>query len=129
MSAPRTERLGEQIKVEASDVLAREVHDPGVGFVTLTGVRVSPDMQVAHIYYTGLGDAAAQRNTEKALLRVTPFVRRQLARRLRLRRVPQIDFVFDKSIAHQARVEELLQEIHAADARATQDAPPDDTDK
>jgi ribosome-binding factor A len=129
VSAPRTERLGEQIKVEASDVLAREVHDPGVGFVTLTRVRVSPDMQVAHIYYTGLGDAAAQRNTEKALLRVTPFVRRQLARRLRLRRVPQIDFVFDKSIAHQARVEELLQEIHAADARATQDAPPDDTDK
>lgn len=129
MSASRTERLAEQIKVEASDVLARDVHDPGVGFVTLTRVRVSPDMQVAHIYYTGLGDAAAQRATEKALLRVTPFVRRQLAQRLRLRRVPEIDFVFDKSIAHQARVEELLQEIHAADARATQDAPPDDTDK
>ena len=129
MSASRTERLAEQIKVEASDVLARDVHEPGVGFVTLTRVRVSPDMQVAHIYYTGLGDAAAQRATEKALLRVTPFVRRQLAQRLRLRRVPEIDFVFDKSIAHQARVEELLQEIHAADARATQDAPPDDTDK
>jgi len=129
VSASRTERLAEQIKVEASDVLARDVHDPGVGFVTLTRVRVSPDMQVAHIYYTGLGDAAAQRATEKALLRVTPFVRRQLAQRLRLRRVPEIDFVFDKSIAHQARVEELLQEIHAADARATQDAPPDDTDK
>jgi len=129
VSASRTERLAEQIKVEASDVLARDVHDPGVGFVTLTRVRVSPDMQVAHIYYTGLGDAAAQRATEKALLRVTPFVRRQLAQRLRLRRVPEIDFVFDKSIAHQARVEELLQEIHAADARATQDAPPDDIDK
>ena len=129
MSASRAERLGEQIKVEASDVLAREVHDPGVGFVTLTRVRVSPDMQVAHIYYTGLGDAAAQRATEKALLRATPFVRRQLAQRLRLRRVPEIAFVFDKSIAHQARVEELLQEIHAADARAIQDAPPDDTDK
>jgi ribosome-binding factor A len=86
-------------------------------------------MQVAHIYYTTLGDAAAQRATEKALLRATPFIRRQLAQRLRLRRVPEIAFVFDKSIAHQARVEELLQEIHAADARTTQDAPPDDTDK
>jgi ribosome-binding factor A len=118
--------LGEQIKAEASHVLARDVHDPGVGFVTITRVRVSPDLQVAHIYYTGLGDAAAQRATESALERVTPFVRRQLAQRLRLRRVPEVAFVFDKSIAHQARVEELLQEIHANDARAAQDAPPRD---
>ena len=127
MSVSRTERLSEQIKAEASHVLAREVHDPGVGFVTITRVRVSPDLQVAHIYYTGLGDATAQRATGKALQRVTPFVRRQLAQRLRLRRVPEVAFVFDKSIAHQARVEELLQEIHANDARAaTQDAPPPD---
>jgi ribosome-binding factor A len=126
VSGSRGERLGEQIKAEASDVLARKVHDPGVGFVTLTRVRVSPDLQVARIYYTGLGDAAAQQATGKALARVTPFVRRQLAQRLRLRRVPEIAFVFDKSIAHQARVEELLQEIHANDARATQDAPRSD---
>ena len=130
MSASRTERLGEQIKVEASQVLAREVHDPGVGFVTLTRVRVSPDLQVAHIYYTALGDAAALGATAKALARVTPFVRRQLAQRLGLRRMPEITFVFDKSIAHQARVEELLQEIHANDARAIQDVPPpDDSDQ
>jgi len=83
VSASRTERLSEQIKAEASDVLARDVHDPGVGFVTITRVRVSPDLQVAHIYYTGLGDTAAQRATEKALERVTPFVRRQLAQRRR----------------------------------------------
>jgi ribosome-binding factor A len=126
VSASRTERLSEQIKAEASHVLSRDVHDPGVGFVTITRVRVSPDLQVAHIYYTGLGDATAQRATETALERVTPFVRRQLAQRLRLRRVPEIAFVFDKSIAHQARVEELLQEIRANDARATQDAPPPD---
>jgi ribosome-binding factor A len=130
VSASRTERLSEQIKAEASHVLARDVHDPGVGFITITRVRVSPDLQVAHIYYTGLGDATAQRSTEKALARVTPFVRRQLAQRLRLRRVPEIAFVFDKSIAHQARVEELLQEIHANDAQTTQDAPPpDDTER
>jgi ribosome-binding factor A len=121
--------LSEQIKAEASHVLARDVHDPGVGFVTITRVRVSPDLQVARIYYTGLGDAAALRATEKALERVTPFVRRQLAQRLRLRRVPEIAFAFDKSVAHQARVEELLQEIHANDARATQDAAPDDSEQ
>lgn len=128
MSATRSERLGEQIKAEASEILAREVHDPGVGFVTLTRVRVSPDLQVARIYYTGLGDATAQRATEKALARVTPFVRRHLAQRLGLRRVPGIAFVFDKSVAHQARVEELLQEIHATDVRTTQDVPRSEDD-
>lgn len=129
MSGSRTERLGEQIKEEASQVLARDVHDPGVGFVTITRVRVSPDLQVARIYYTALGDDAARRATDRALERVTPFVRHQLAQRLRLRRMPEIGFVFDKSIAHQARVEELLQEIHAKDARATDDGqPPDDPD-
>ena len=126
MANNRPERVGDAIRDELSTLLQREVHDPGVGFITITRVRVSPDLQVAHIYYTGLGDATAQRSTEKALVRVTPFVRRQLAQRLRLRRVPEIAFVFDKSIAHQARVEELLQEIHANDARTTQDAPPPD---
>lgn len=122
MTAPRTERLGEQIRMEASELLARRVHDPGVGFVTVTRVRVTPDLQLARIYYTLLGDAAARATTERALARVTPFVRHQLGQRLRLRRVPEVQFVFDRSIAHQARVEELLQEIHASETRPTDDA-------
>ena len=121
MSASRAERLGEQIRTETSVILSRQVHDPGVGFVTVTRVRVSPDLQVARIYYTALGDQAALRTTERALVRVTPFVRRHLAERLGLRRVPEMSFVFDKSIAHQARVEELLQEIHANQPHATPD--------
>jgi ribosome-binding factor A len=115
MTVPRTERLAEQIRQEASTVLAREVHDPGVGFITLTRVRVTPDLQLARIYFTTLGDAAARRQTERALARVAPFLRRQLGDRLRLRRVPEVAFVYDQSIAHQARVEELIQEIHAQD--------------
>ena len=126
MTASRAERLAGQIRTEASEVLRREVHDPGVGFVTIKRARVSADLQVARIYYTALGDRAALRTTERALVRVTPFVRRQLAARLGLRRVPELSFVFDESIAHQARVEELLQEIHANQARATPDDPPTD---
>jgi len=114
--------------METSEILAREVHDPEVGFVTVTRVRVSADLQVARIYYTSMGDAAARRTTERALRRANPFVRHQLARRLSLRRVPEMSFVFDKSVADQARVEELLQEIHTRDARATQDAPHRDHD-
>jgi ribosome-binding factor A len=122
VTVPRTERLGEQIRQEASEVLARDVHDPGVGFVTLTRVVVTPDLQIARIYYTSLGDAAARTATERALRRVTPFVRRQLGRRLQLRRVPELEFVFDRSVAHQARVEQLLQEIHAQDPSVSDDA-------
>jgi ribosome-binding factor A len=123
MTAPRTERLAEQIRAEASAVLAREVHDPGIGFLTLTRVRVTADLQLARLYYTTLGDAAARRTTERALRRATPFLRRQLGQRLRLRRVPELQFVFDQSIEHQARVEELIQEIHAKDAHAADDGP------
>jgi ribosome-binding factor A len=123
MTVSRTERLAEQIRADASELLAREVHDPGVGFITLTRVRVTPDLQIARIYYTTLGDdAAARTSTERALKRVTPFVRRQLGRRLQLRRVPELEFVFDRSIAHQARVEQLLQEIHAQDEPVSDDA-------
>ena len=103
-------------------MLARDVHDPGVGFITLTRVLVTPDLQIARIHYTTLGDAAARVATERALRRVIPFLRRQLGQRLRLRRVPELEFVFDQSIAHQARVEQLLQEIHARDEPVADDA-------
>lgn len=132
MSVPRTERLGEQIRAEASEVLAREVHDPGVGFITLTRVHVTPDLQIARIYYTSLGDAAGRKATARALERVRPFLRRRMGQRLQLRRVPEFEFVFDQSIAHQARVEQLLQEIHARDEPVSEDARdngPDDQPK
>ena len=122
MTAPRTERLAELIRAEASDILARQVHDPGVGFITLTRVQLTADLQIARLYYTRMGDAAARKVTERALGRVTPFLRRQLGQRLQLRRVPELQFVFDQSIAHQARVEELLQEIHAGDEPVSNDA-------
>ena len=104
-------------------MLARgEVHDPKIGFITLTRVQVSPDLQVAHVYYTSLGDAAARKDTQKALDRATPFLRRQIGGRVQLRRVPELDFRFDESIAHQDRIEQILQELHQ------QPKPPDDDD-
>ena len=106
MSVPRTERLAEEIRQQASDLLGREVQHPGVGFVTVTRVTVTADLQLARVFYTVLGDAAARATTAKALARIRPFVRRRLGERLRLRHVPDVQFVFDQSIAHQARVEE-----------------------
>jgi len=89
-------------------MLAREIHDPGIGFVTLTYVKVSPDLQVARVYYTTIGDDRARRETRKALDRATPFLRRQLASRIRLRRVPELHFQFDESVEKQDRIEKIL---------------------
>ena len=105
--------MGDAIRDELSQLLAREVQDPGVGFITLTRVKVSPDLQVARVYYTTLGDEQAQRDTAKALKRATPFLRRQLGQRIRLRRVPEIDFFYDESIAQSDRIEQILQELKA----------------
>lgn len=121
----RPERVGEEIRQELAQLLAREVHDPGVGFVTLTRVKVSPDLQMVRVYYTLLGDEKARRETQRALDRATPFLRRQIAGRVRLRRVPEIRFEFDKSVAHQDRIEQILLDLEA-ERRArgeTADAP------
>jgi ribosome-binding factor A len=117
----RPDRLGDQIRSEISELLSREVHDPGVGFVTVTRVRVTADLQIAQVYYTTLAADEARKNTARALKRVTPFLRRHLAARLRLRRVPEIEFRFDQSVEQHARIEQLLQEIHQEEAARRSD--------
>lgn len=88
------------------------VHDPGIGFITLTRVAVTADLQLARVFYTQLGDGRARRDTERALVRATPFLRRQLGGRLRLRRVPELEFRFDESVARQERIEQILRDLH-----------------
>jgi len=124
----RPDRVADQIRGELGQLLAREVHDPGIGFVTITRVQVSPDLQQARVFYTALGrsgdDERARRDSERALERAIPFLRRRIGSRLRLRRVPELRFVYDESIAGQDRIERLLNELHASDPHPNHD---DDT--
>jgi ribosome-binding factor A len=128
----RPDRVGEQIREELSDILTRgQVHDPGIGFITLTRVQVTSDLQIARVFYTSLGDQKARKETARALDRATPFFRRQIGGRLRLRRVPEIEFRFDETIEHQDRIEQILQDLKNEDARRALEAPktdPDDLD-
>ncbi len=107
----RPDRVGEQIRQAISEMLLRDVRDPGIGFVTLSRVKVSPDLQLVRVYYTQIGDAKAKRDTVKALERATPFMRRQLADLVRLRRVPELRFEFDAGAEHQERIETILLEL------------------
>jgi ribosome-binding factor A len=112
MASHRPDRVGEQIRDELSALLTRgAVHDPGIGFITLTRVKVSPDLQVARVMYTSLGDDKARQETAKALTRATPFLRRQIGAKMRLRRVPEIRFEFDESVENQDRIERILLEL------------------
>lgn len=109
----RPDRVGDQIREAISGLLARgAVHDPGIGFITVTRVQVSADLQHARVFYTSMGDQQARRETSQALARATPFFRRHLGGALRLRRVPELDFRFDQSIEHQDRIEQILRDLH-----------------
>jgi ribosome-binding factor A len=117
----RPDRVADQIRSELGQLLARDVHDPGLGFVTVTRVQVTADLQQARVFYTALGDERSRRQTDRALHRALPFLRRQIGARLRLRRVPELHLFYDESIAGQDRIEQLINELHAA-------APGDDDD-
>ena len=107
----RPDRVADQIRAELAMLLARDVHDPGIGFLTITRVQMTPDLQQARVFYTSLGDEKARTNSDRALGRAVPFLRRQIGSRLRLKRVPDLTFVYDESVAGQDRIEQLLAEI------------------
>ena len=123
----RPDRVGEQIRQELSQIIAQHVHDPGVGFITLTRVKVTADLQLARVLYTVMGDEKQKKETVKALERAIPFLRRQIGSRIRLRRVPDLQFFYDESIEHQDRIEQILldlkREREAQDAEGAAAAP------
>jgi ribosome-binding factor A len=122
MQGSRPDRVAEQIRQELSQLLLSTVHDPGIGLITVTRVKVSPDLQLARVYYTLMGDEKARAETKKALGRATPFMRRQIGSRIRLRRVPELQFHFDESVEAQDRLERILLDLEAErQARKTED--------
>ena len=123
--ATRASRVGDQIQAELASLLTRDVHDPGIGFLTITSVKVSPDLQQARVYYTTIGDDKAKRESARALDRATPFLRRQVGQRIRLKRVPELTFFYDQSIEQGDRVERILQQLKTE--RAERPDPGDDT--
>jgi ribosome-binding factor A len=112
-SGSRAERIADHIKDAVTQLLSFEVKDPAVGLLTVTHVKMTSDMGLAHVYYTLIGDEQERRKTAKALDRATPFVRRRLAEDLNMRRAPDVRFHYDENLERQERVETLLREIAA----------------
>lgn len=117
MSGRRPERIAEQIKEEVSLIIAGDLEDPRIGFVTVTDAKVSPDLRHAKIYVTVMGKEQAAESVE-ALNHAAGFVRHQLGVALRIKRIPELRFIFDETPQTAARIEELLsEEVEKAKAR------------
>jgi ribosome-binding factor A len=112
----RPERLAEGIREEVARIVASDLKDPRLGFLTITRVEVTHDLGHARVMVGVLGDAAARDRSMAALQGAAGFVRREIGRRLRIRVVPEIEFRYDKGLEATDRVARLLQEDQSARA-------------
>jgi ribosome-binding factor A len=124
MPGRRPERLAEQIKEELSLIIGGEVEDPRVGFVTVTGAKLTADLRTAKVYVSVLGSEEEVKGSLAALRHASGFIRAQLGAVLRMRHTPELHFVYDDADVRAARIEELLSE-EAAKAREREQALPD----
>jgi len=106
-------RVNESLREVIAGEVAR-LKDPGLGFITITGVAVSPDLRAARVYYSVLGDESEKESTQSALDRAAPRVQGVVGREVRLKYNPRLEFVFDESVEQGLRMERLLQEIAEA---------------
>ncbi|HWO96906.1 ribosome-binding factor A [Bacillus fengqiuensis] len=107
----RPNRVGEQMKKELGEIISRKIKDPRIGFVTVTDVQVTGDLQQAKVFISVLGDEEQRQNTLKGLAKAKGFIRSEIGQRIRLRKTPEIIFEFDESIDYGNRIESLLHEI------------------
>ncbi len=114
MEFKRFHRVGESILKEISEILGRGLKDPRVGFVTLTSVDVTADLSIAKVYYTVIGDDKSRKETATGLEKATPYIRRQLAQRMRMRHTPELIFKYDQSIEYGNHIDSLLKDIEDA---------------
>lgn len=127
----RSTRIADQIQKELAGLIRGEMKDPRLGLVTITSVDVTRDLKHAKVFVSSLGDASAQALACETLMHATGFLRTQLAHRLRLRGVPQLHFVYDRSVEEGVRLSVLIDRAvesfpsEEADATPLPDAGPE----
>ncbi|MDY0190415.1 MAG: 30S ribosome-binding factor RbfA [Desulfuromonas sp.] len=114
MASQRSVRVGELIQQDLSDIILRGLRDPRVGFITIMSVDVTSDLRIAKVYFTVMGEDSDVEQTQKGLESASAYLRRELGKRLKLRHVPELIFIFDKSVAYGNHIEEIIQQIERA---------------
>jgi len=120
--AHRIERINHLIREEISELLRLHVKDPRLGsFVAVTDVETSPDLKTARIFVSHFGSEAEKKETMNAITAASGFFRKELAKSLRLRRIPELSFHWDDSIERGAHIEELIERV-ASDKPSERDS-------
>ena len=107
----KIERIASMLEKEISYILMTEVKDPDIKFVTVTNVKLASDLGYAKVYVTVL-DQNKKDETLRSLKAARGFIRRELANRVEIRHIPELDFVYDESIEYGKKIEDILEEIH-----------------
>lgn len=107
----RQERVQAQLVVEISEMIRKDLRDPRLGFITLTGAEISRDLRYAKVFVSVLGDDEAQKNSLIALNGASGLLRGEFARRAHLRVAPELEFRFDEGIQRGQHIFELLQSV------------------
>ncbi len=107
----RPNRVAEQMKKELGEIIGQKVKDPRIGFVTVTDVEVTGDLQNATIFISVLGKDSVKEDTLKGLTKAKGFIRTEIGQRIRLRVTPEIKFEFDTSVAYGTRIDSLLRQV------------------
>ncbi len=111
MTTRRQARLNETLKRELSELLARKVRDPRVGPVVVTDVRVTADLWLARVFVRPLGSGRRVEEVLEGLAAAAPFLRHELGKALRIRRVPELRFHYDDTLDEALKIERLLKEV------------------
>jgi ribosome-binding factor A len=113
MTVPgRPARVGAEIQAAIGELLARgQLRDPRIGYITITGVKMSPDLRVAKVYWSMLGEPREREETQAGLEAAKGFVRREVTARVKLRVSPEVFFVFDQSVGEGDKIDRLLREV------------------
>lgn len=110
----RAERVAQEIQAAVAELLARgKLKDPRVGYITLTGVKVSADLTSAKIFYSMMGTEAQRAETKAGLEAARSYVRREVTKRVKLRVSPEISFAFDPSLEEGEKIERLLKDVRS----------------
>ena len=113
----RTERVEALMKERIATIVLERLSDPRLGFVTITGVKLSGDKRLAKVGFTVLGTAAQRRTTERALRDAASHIQQVLAPSMRLRNLPELRFVYDESIEKESKMLDLLGELESERAQ------------
>jgi|SRR5690625_2695607 len=111
MSNIRANRVAEEIKKEMGDIVTRKLKDPRIGFVTITDVEVTGDLQQATIYISVL-EKDQKEATLVGLSKANGFIRSEIGKRIQLRKTPEITFEFDEALERGTRIEEILRDLN-----------------